>query len=505
MVLAAPITGNALAMDDTDVQTEQISDFIISNEVGSYVTEDTATGYISGRISNAENADTAADIEIRDTQSGETVATTTSGTDGSYLVEVEADRDYRVVAEAEGYENGSTTVSVAQNTTATANIVLQQEEQQTGYISGDVVDGDNRQISDAEVTIANTQTGETVATTTSGTDGSYLVEVEADRDYRVVAEVEGYENGSTTVSVAQNTTATADVVLTETNTTTDDVEISTDTSGTVTPGDEIEVTLTLTNTGNTTAGSGGLELEVPQQLSVEEVTGDGENQPDRFYLDPISPGDSVSTTYTFTIPQNASTGTVNLDVTGSLRSDGESYSASTTVDIEISAAETVDVELSANSSGPVMPGNEAAVTLILTNTGSTTAGAGGLEVMIPDRLSLVDVAGDGENQPDRFYIEPISPNDSVSTTYTLKAPEDAAPGTVSFDVTGTLTADGTSRSASTTADIEISDAGLPTEPGEPEFIDVLQVINAYTTKDTYNGVQVEFIDVLEVISAYNAR
>ncbi|AXG11770.1 carboxypeptidase regulatory-like domain-containing protein [Haloplanus rubicundus] len=51
---------------------------------------------------------------------------------------------------------------------------------------------------------------------------------------------------------------------------------------------------------------------------------------------------------------------------------------------------------------------------------------------------------------------------------------------------------------------EISEAGLPTKPGEPDFVDVLQVIDAYNTGRTYNGVQVEFIDVLEVIAAYNA-
>ncbi|GAB3330361.1 hypothetical protein GCM10027355_36710 [Haloplanus salinarum] len=44
---------------------------------------------------------------------------------------------------------------------------------------------------------------------------------------------------------------------------------------------------------------------------------------------------------------------------------------------------------------------------------------------------------------------------------------------------------------------------LPTEPGEPTFQDVLGVIKAYNTGETYNGVEVSFQDVLRVIRAYN--
>ncbi|AXG09660.1 carboxypeptidase regulatory-like domain-containing protein [Haloplanus rubicundus] len=509
IVVAAP-TGSAFAISEADDQTvpsihERTTGLTTPDETGFYATEDTATGFISGRISDAENNDiAAAGIEIINTQTGETAATTTAGSDGSYLVEVEADQEYQVDAEAEGYENGSTTVNVAENTTTTANIILQQKELQSGYISGDIVDTDDNPIPSAEVTVVSIQTGETAATTTAGSDGSYLIEVEADQEYQVDAEAEGYENGSTTVNVAENTTTTADVVLTEADDATEQVEISTDISGPVTPGNEVTVTVTLTNTGSATADAGALEVTVPEEFSVVGVTGDGTNQPDRFYLDSLSPDDSVTTTYTFKTPQNASPGIVGVNVTGSLQFADGSRSASTTANIEVSDGGTADVAVSADTPKTVRPGDEVAATITLTNTGNMTADAAGLEVAIPGELSLIEVAGDGENQPDRFYLTPISPGESVTTTYTFEAPKDASTGTVSFDVTGTLTANDESRSASTTADIEITDTGLPTEPGEPEFIDVLQVIDAYNTGGPYNGVNVQFIDVLEVISAYNA-
>ncbi|MBZ6496355.1 PQQ-binding-like beta-propeller repeat protein [Natrinema longum] len=50
----------------------------------------------------------------------------------------------------------------------------------------------------------------------------------------------------------------------------------------------------------------------------------------------------------------------------------------------------------------------------------------------------------------------------------------------------------------------VADDGLPTDPGEPSFQEVLEVLQAHNTGERYNGVDVGFQDVLEVVSAYNA-
>ena len=461
-------------------------------------------GSISGRVTDQnDNSLSGSSVTVEDS-SGSIITKTTTGDNGQYTIEDVSPGEYTVIAEFDNKE-GRAIANVESSTTKYASIVIVLDrDTPTGAITGDIISSDSNPIAGAEVKIINADTNEVVESVNTGSKGSYVFpKIEANKEYKIEASDEGYDTNSTSIINSEGTD-NQDIVLTETDQETGGVKISTDAPGTVTSGNEVEVTITLTNTGSTASDSGSLEVIVPDRLSLVDVTGDGVSQPDRFYLDPISPGDSVSTTYTFKAPEDTSTGTVSLDTTGSIQIDDESYSASTTSDIEISDRGTGDVEISTDTLGTVAPGEEVEVTITTTNTGSTTAGAGGLEVTVPDRLSLVDVTGDGQNQPDRFYIDSIPSGDSVSTTYTLRAPEDASTGTVNFDVTGTLTFDDGSRSASTTTEIEISEGGLPTDPGEPEFIDVLQVIDAYNTEDVYNGVQIEFIDVLEVISAYNA-
>ncbi|AXG09648.1 hypothetical protein DU484_07090 [Haloplanus rubicundus] len=91
-------------------------------------------------------------------------------------------------------------------------------------------------------------------------------------------------------------------------------------------------------------------------------------------------------------------------------------------------------------------------------------------------------------------------SDSTPVEVTISTGEDASVGTHSGEIEIT-----SSNAETIVVGVEIKISGaLPTEPGEPDFRDVLQVINAYNTGETYNGVQVEFVDVLEVIRAYNA-
>ncbi|WP_420191934.1 hypothetical protein [Haloplanus salinarum] len=88
-------------------------------------------------------------------------------------------------------------------------------------------------------------------------------------------------------------------------------------------------------------------------------------------------------------------------------------------------------------------------------------------------------------------------------------------GQIDEEVTGSITENETQTLTATVPDDpseegtvldgDGSSGGLPTEPGEPSFRDVLGVIRAYNTGGQYNGVEVSFRDVLQVISAYNAE
>jgi hypothetical protein len=193
-----------------------------------------------------------------------------------------------------------------------------------------------------------------------------------------------------------------------------------------------------------------------------------------------------------------------------IRKDGQTVTSYTdgTLTVESGTNESDDTDdsdtgiaLSISGDASVLPGETAELTFSLTNTG-VTATAGGLQPDIPAGLSVTDVSGDGTNSPDRFYITPPATGESVETTYTLTADDNATLGTVTVSANGTFNTDSDTISATATHDIEITDAtGIPDNPG---FTDVLSVISAFNNNQQFNGVDVGFTDVLNTISAFNS-
>jgi len=162
-------------------------------------------------------------------------------------------------------------------------------------------------------------------------------------------------------------------------------------------------------------------------------------------------------------------------------------------------------DLTTSGDAMAAPGEKTTVTYTLTNQGSTSASAGGLEPNLPAGISIADVSGDGTNSPARFFTSPISAGESVSVDYTFAVDANATLGTVTVGMNGSINVDDGTRSTTADVDLEISETtGLPTDPGEPGFTDVLGVIAAFNTGQQFNGVSVEFTDVLDVITAFNA-
>jgi hypothetical protein len=113
------------------------------------------------------------------------------------------------------------------------------------------------------------------------------------------------------------------------------VELTTSGDTVATPGGESNVTFTLSNTGNKDAGASGLDVTVPKGLSVANISGDGTNLPDRFFLSGIPVGESVTVMYTFSVDPNAQLGPVIVEAAGSLTMPSGIESTSTTVEVEI--------------------------------------------------------------------------------------------------------------------------------------------------------------------------
>jgi uncharacterized repeat protein (TIGR01451 family) len=277
---------------------------------------------------------------------------------------------------------------------------------------------------------------------------------------------------------------------------------------TVAPGETFTVTYTLANDGDATANSAGLEPSLPDNISVASVSGDGTGDPARVFLSPVGPGESVTVTYTFEAASNISTGTsVAFDVSGFLESDGSSDTLTRTVDVQQTAPEPT---LSVDAPTKAEIGGTTELTYTLSNTGDATADSAGINLTLPDGVSVASASGDGTTEPDRFFLDPIPAGDEVSVTYTLDIAAGTATGDTTIEAEGTMGGDNTTLSTqqSTTItleeDVSIGDA-IADSQGKISFQDTINVINAFNGGETVAGQQVEFRDVIGIIERFNSQ
>lgn len=274
----------------------------------------------------------------------------------------------------------------------------------------------------------------------------------------------------------------------------------------VAPGETFEVTYTLTNDGDATANSAGFNPSLPDGISVVSVSGDGTNSPARFITSPIGPGESVTVTYTFEAAGNVSSGqSLEYNVTGFLESEGDTDTATRTIDIQTATPEA-SLSVAAPSSGKL--GDTVDVQYTLSNTGDGTASSAGLNLTLPEGISVASASGAGTNTPDRFFLDPISPGDQVVVTYTLDVAADAPTGDATIEAEGVLETNETSsssqQSTTLTLDRSLSDA-IADSQGRIGFSDTINVIVAFNNGEQVVGQDVSFADVIEVIQAFNSQ
>jgi hypothetical protein len=284
-------------------------------------------------------------------------------------------------------------------------------------------------------------------------------------------------------------------------------DLSAEGDTTVAPGETFELTYTLSNDGDTDASSAGLDVSPPDGITVADVSGDGSSSPSRFFLSGIGAGDSRTVTYTFQASENLSTGSVDIGMNGTLNTDSDATTdtATRTIDVQEPAPKTA---LSVDAPSVVSTGDTFDVEYTVSNTGDATSTAGGLNLTLPDELSVESVSGAGTNEPDRFFVDAIAPGESVSVTYSLTADADAQPGNVSIGVNATLSDSATSSSAEQSTaielekDLSVSDAAAGSDR-KVGFTDTIKVINAFNSGDSLSGLDVSFTDVIEVINRFN--
>lgn len=170
--------------------------------------EETATSQITGDIVNEDYENIPnAEVTLRDAETEETVATTMSGSQGSYtFVDLEPG-EYQVEATVDG-ESGFANVDAKEGTN-NQDIVITGTT--TGSVTGDIVTVDDDNLPNAEVTLQDAETGETVATALSGPEGSYTFSDVEQGEYQLEATFDG-ASGSASITVEDGTTS-QDIVI----------------------------------------------------------------------------------------------------------------------------------------------------------------------------------------------------------------------------------------------------------------------------------------------------
>ncbi|WP_324756072.1 carboxypeptidase regulatory-like domain-containing protein [Haloarcula sp. GH36] len=386
-------------------------------------------------------------------------------------------------------------------------------------VSGIITNENNERLPNANVRIRPEGSTEVIASTTADNDGIYETAIDIGSRERVVVEAtySGESGQSVPTVVESGRTSTANVEITGVSpsqppTAPPSPEVSviaSDNLDGVVPGDRFEITYEIANTGGE-ASAGAIELTVPSGVDPVSIAGDGENRA-VFFNDPIEPGESRTTTVSFEASDNIAVGEKEIFARGHL-STSETDTVTSTVDIledssdpNPPAAPGDNINFTAEDSVSVRAGGEVSVTYSLDNTGDTDLDSAGIDFNTPDGVSISKFEGDGRGVKSSeavYFLNGVPTVVRQEVTVTYAVSDEISSETVHIEATATGSEQIGTRN--TTLKIENSDS-LPTEPGEPGFTEVLQVIEAYNSESEFNGKDVNFIEVLQVVEAYNTR
>ncbi|MFC7075250.1 carboxypeptidase regulatory-like domain-containing protein [Haloarcula halophila] len=384
-------------------------------------------------------------------------------------------------------------------------------------VSGIVTNENNERLPNANVRIRPEGSGEIIASTTADNDGTYETAIDIGSGERVVVEATySGESGQTVPTVVESgRTSTANVEITGVSPSQPPIAppspevsvVASDNLERVVPGDRFEITYEVSNTGGE-ASTGAIELTVPSGVDPVSITGDEETRA-VFFSDPIEPGESRTTTVSFEASDNIAVGEKEIFARAHLGTP-ETDTVTSTVDIledssDPPATPGDNINFTAEDSVSVRAGGDVSVTYSLDNTGDTDLDSAGIDFNTPDGVSISKFEGDGRGVKSSeavYFLNGVPTVVRQEVTVTYAVSDEISSEAVHVEATAT----GAEQIGTRNTTLEIEDSGsLPTEPGEPEFTEVLQVIEAFNSDSEFNGRDVSFIEVLEVVEAYNTR
>jgi thermitase len=160
-------------------------------------------GAISGQVTDAEDGSAISGAQVSDG-----IRTSFTDSAGKYTIDSVPPGNYQVVADKEGYESSSLTVTILQGSTAVVDFSLS-EVIVTGAITGSVTDAEDGS------PVAGAVVSDGTRTTTTDASGEYTITGVPVGNYQVNASKEGYESSSLMATVLSGGTAVADFSLNE--------------------------------------------------------------------------------------------------------------------------------------------------------------------------------------------------------------------------------------------------------------------------------------------------
>ena len=283
---------------------------------------------------------------------------------------------------------------------------------------------------------------------------------------------------------------------------------------TVSPGETFNVTYELTNTGGDDALGGKINFSTPTGINATSLSGDGLNalnstEPSVFYgvTGRIGPGETKTTTVTFTVTSAARNGDARIGATGLLR--GPSTNATATTSTTVTVDKPSGLELSGSpSTVDTAPGEQFNVSYQYTNNQSTTGLGGAIDLNTSDNVRAVAASGDGfgafnSAQPSIIYgaSGPIPGGATLNTTVTYEVDANATTGTEEIVSTAIIrNASGTDR-ITTTVNIDSSSIVDQYDTNGTPGIQQREVLQAVVD---FNSGVIDQSDILDVLVAFNS-
>lgn len=281
-------------------------------------------------------------------------------------------------------------------------------------------------------------------------------------------------------------------------------------AGTTAPGATFTVTYEYTNTGDQDASAGRLELSTPTGINATSISGDGASglsgpTPAVFYglSGPIAPGDTKTTTVTYTVSSAASSGDNQIDVEAFIQNSSSTATASTTVEVN----KPSPVEVDAPASATAQANSTFDVTYEYTNNQSSEASAGRIELQTPQNITATAVSGDGTPglgaTPQSVlygFSGKIQPGQTLTTTVTFEVASGAASG--QEQIVATAYIQGSSDTSQTTTDVTIG--GTIVDQFDTNGTPGIQPGEAQSAIAALNGGQISPRDAQAIIAALNS-